>query len=439
VTGWALLALGEARRDGTAIDDGVVRRAAGYVYAYVNRPNRSVDGAPNDKDQKAFLLAALAASGGTGVWNVANALFEQDRTALANWGRGYLISAFIDGGGTPADDQVKTLLNDLASRTVPSANGNHWEEARSSPFAFMTNTATTALVALAIARAQPEHQLLAQTVRWLVVARSANRWGNDIDRAMALLALSTYSITSGELGADFGYRVLLDDKEVLAGHVKKSTTPTEASLKIPLTQVTPGKTSIFDVQRDLVKTGRLYYTLDLRYMTPAVNVEAVNRGFAVSHRYTLLGAPDKPIARASLGDTVRVTVTVLAPNERNYVVLEDLLPAGLEGVDLRLRTTDPTLRAKLNADRAAAATRGTGGYMAPWYPWYYNPWQQAEMRDDRVVLRAQLLPKGVYEYVYYARATTTGDFFVAPAHAEESFFPEVFGHSDSGRFSVTAP
>ena len=52
------------------------------------------------------------------------------------------------------------------------------------------------------------------------------------------------------------------------------------------------------------------------------------------------------------------------------------------------------------------------------------------------MLRASRLPQGVHEYVYYARATTPGDFFVAPAHAEEAFFPEVFGRSDSRRFSV---
>ena len=60
-----------------------------------------------------------------------------------------------------------------------------------------------------------------------------------------------------------------------------------------------------------------------------------------------------------------------------------------------------------------------------------------EARDDRTVLTATNLPKGVYEYTYYARATTPGDFFVAPAHAEEAYFPEVFGRSDSGRFTVT--
>ncbi len=68
-------------------------------------------------------------------------------------------------------------------------------------------------------------------------------------------------------------------------------------------------------------------------------------------------------------------MTVIAPNDRNYVIVEDLLPAGLEGVDARLRTTDPALRAKLEQDRSSAAARSAGGYLAPWLRWYYSPWQ----------------------------------------------------------------
>ena len=75
---------------------------------------------------------------------------------------------------------------------------------------------------------------------------------------------------------------------------------------------------------------------------------------------------------------------------------------------------------------------------APWYGWYYSPWDQVDLRDDRLVLVAGRLPQGVYEYVYYARATAPGDFFVAPTHAEETYFPEVFGRSDSSRFTIHA-
>jgi uncharacterized protein YfaS (alpha-2-macroglobulin family) len=94
------------------------------------------------------------------------------------------------------------------------------------------------------------------------------------------------------------------------------------------------------------------------------------------------------------------------------------------------------LKAQLDKERQDAVRPGQPQYYAPWYRWAYNPWSHVNQRDDRVVLQAQSLGKGLYEFVYYARATTPGDFFVAPAHVEESFFPEVFGRSDSGRLTL---
>jgi uncharacterized protein YfaS (alpha-2-macroglobulin family) len=442
-TAWVLLALGEARRDGAAIDSGIASRASQIVYGWVNKQNTTLDAATNDQDQKAFMLAALASSGASGVSNVANALYEQERARLSNWGRAYLVSALVDGGGKATDEAVRAQVNDRSATTIPSANGNHWENGTTSDSkgSWWTSTGTTALVALALARTQPEHQLLPQSIRWLVVARGAQGWQTTVERALSILALTSYAVRAGELGSDYGYKVLLDDREVLAGLVKKSTEPTADSKRVALSTITPGKTSILAVQRSIAtaNSGRLYYTLDLRYTTPAKEVEAVNRGFAVSHKYTLLGKDATPITSAKLGDTIVVTVTVLAPFDRNYVTVEDLLPAGLEAIDARLKTTDPAMKVKLDADRASATQRKAGGYMAPWFWWYYSPWQQVDTRDDRTVLKTDRLPKGVHEYTYFARATTTGDFFVAPAHAEETYFPEVFGRSDSARFRVTGP
>ena len=439
VTGWVLIALGEAQRDGLAVDPAVVRSATGYVFSYVNRPTDIAY--PPDINQKAFLLYALAAAGGRAAASVpARALFEQYRVQLGSWGRAYLLLALTESGAATDDAAVRTLFNELASSTIPSANGNHWEDGDLKRGKFFANTATTALAALAIARIKPDHALVAQTVRWLVVARSAASygWGGSADRAMAILALSSYAVATGELGGDFEYKVQLDDKDVLGGIVKPNTTPVASSKKLPLATFTPGTTSLLSFTRDYGKPGRLYYTLDLRYMTPAQGIESLNRGFAVSHTYTLLDDAAKSVTQAKLGETVRVTVTVMVKTDHTYVVVEDPLPAGLEPVDARLRNVDPALRAQMDADRVKAAQKQPGGgYFAPWYSWYYSPWSQVDLRDDRTVLTASWLGKGLYEYVYYARATTPGNFFVAPAHAEETSFPEVFGRSDSSRFVVT--
>lgn len=180
----------------------------------------------------------------------------------------------------------------------------------------------------------------------------------------------------------------------------------------------------------------MYYALNLRYLTPANDISALNRGFAVSRQYSLLEEPDRSITSAALGDVVRVEVTVVALAERRFVRVEDFLPAGLEPIDPQLRTVSLWLREQLRSDQREALLQGAPSYFAPWFPWYFSPWDQVDIRDDRVTLLAGRIPSGVHRYVYYARATTPGDFFVLPAHVEETYFPEVFGRSDSGRFSV---
>lgn len=436
VTSFVLFALGEARHDGRTFDATGLERANSYLYAYINRTADVLN--PVDPNQRAMMLAAIAAGSGEGGGAVtaSRALFEQYRSQLSNWGRAYLILAMADSGVQKTDDQVRALLNDLAAATIPSANGNHWED-KPVRGSFMTNTATTALVGLALARMQPEQPLFAQSVRWLVVARSAQGWTTPVERSIGVDSLTAYAVQTGELAGNFSYEVQLNDKKILSGLVKPGQPLKDAATSVALTDFEAGSTNIIAFLRDFDLPGRLYYALNLRYFTPAKEVEALNRGFAISHEYSLLDQPGVPITAAKLGDTVRVTVTVLAPADRHFVTVEDPLPAGLEPIDTRLQTVDPALKAQLEAERQKAAEAKQGGYIAPWFRWYWSPWQFTETRDDRTVLIASDLPRGVYEYTYYARATTPGTFFVAPAHAEETYFPETFGRSDSGSFVVS--
>jgi len=61
-------------------------------------------------------------------------------------------------------------------------------------------------------------------------------------------------------------------------------------------------------------------------------------------------------------------------------------------------------------------------------------WRPTTLR--KVALFATHLGRGTYEYTYLMRASVAGDFNVPPAHAEEMYFPEVFGRSSGGVFSV---
>ncbi|MQA00085.1 MAG: hypothetical protein GEU80_12290 [Dehalococcoidia bacterium] len=455
MTGWVLVALGEARAAGVEVDANVVSRARGLVTAHINR--RTDVERPADPNQHAFLLyAAELASRETGgdsgateigfgrtsetLAGMMRSMVAQRRDELTNWGRAYLLLGLRGADGDASEEEIRVLLNDLAAATIPSANGNHWEDEQPDrrPWGrgLHTNLRTTALVLEAIAAADPEHPLIEETARWLVSARTAEDWETHVERAQAVRALGAYAEGTGELSAEYDYLVRLDDTALLEGHVSGGSVSAERE-DIPLSELTPVGISRLAFSRQATGTGRLYYGLNLRYLTPATEVEALNRGFALSHAYTALDAPDVRVESAGLGDIVRVTLTVVAPADRKFAVIEDFLPAGLEPIDPQLAIVSPDLRRQLEEERQEALLGDDAPeYFAPWYAWYLNPWDQVDVRDDRLTLFADDLPKGVHEYVYFARATTPGDYFVAPAHAQESYFPEVFGRSDSGRFTV---
>jgi uncharacterized protein YfaS (alpha-2-macroglobulin family) len=53
-----------------------------------------------------------------------------------------------------------------------------------------------------------------------------------------------------------------------------------------------------------------------------------------------------------------------------------------------------------------------------------------------VVLFADYLAAGTYEFVYTFRATLPGEYHVIPTTANEFYFPEVFGRADGRLFVI---
>ena len=169
---------------------------------------------------------------------------------------------------------------------------------------------------------------------------------------------------------------------------------------------------------------------------PVQDIKPVSRGITVNRRYTLAscteGAPlhgDKcpDVKEVKLGDVIRVDLTLIAPNDLYYVVVEDPLPAGGEAIDTGLATTSLL-------DQGPELVRQVGGRRS--YYWWWHWYSRSELRDEKVVLFADYLTKGTYEYSYTFRATLPGDYQVIPTLAREFYFPEVFGRSDGRLLSI---
>jgi uncharacterized protein YfaS (alpha-2-macroglobulin family) len=182
--------------------------------------------------------------------------------------------------------------------------------------------------------------------------------------------------------------------------------------------------------------GRLYYTAHLRVYLPVEEIEPVNRGIIVYREYADAdcvsdqGQSCPDVQEIQVGDVVRVKLTIIAPNDLYYVVVEDPLPAGGEAIDTALETTslleqNPTLR-----------RQAQNPMWADFYWWWWHWYSRSEMHDEKVVLFADYLPKGTYEYTYTFRATVPGEYRVIPTVASEMYFPEVFGRSDGRLLTI---
>ena len=117
-------------------------------------------------------------------------------------------------------------------------------------------------------------------------------------------------------------------------------------------------------------------------------------------------------------------LSIVAPTDLYYVIVEDPLPAGAEAVDTSLKTTAQTGQ----APPLSRVGRGRWGW------WWFN---HTELRDEKVALFATWLPKGSYEYTYQIRTGLAGSFQVMPSVASQMYFPEVFGRSDGLLFQIT--
>jgi uncharacterized protein YfaS (alpha-2-macroglobulin family) len=181
----------------------------------------------------------------------------------------------------------------------------------------------------------------------------------------------------------------------------------------------------------------VYYQLSVREVTGRATYRPLDRGISVERWYETVDTR-RPVTSVAAGQVVRVRLRITVPEDRGMVVLDDPLPAGLEAVDLSLRTVSPFAGEMLILAEAEQEERP-----GAWY-WGYGSWDSGmwsafdhtEIRDDRVVYFARRLWRGRYNATYLARATTSGRFVSAPAQAEEMYNPGVHGRSGGGVFTV---
>ncbi|HTO72970.1 MAG TPA: alpha-2-macroglobulin family protein, partial [Gemmatimonadales bacterium] len=316
---------------------------------------------------------------------------------------------------------------------------NHYFDSRVRPVSRLL-TATLAV--------DSASNLIGPLVETLVQRGRANGgwwWWNTQDYAAAVGGLARYAEFQRNqppraVAVNSGNRTLLAIDN--AGMSRDSTIPLTGLVGIEKDGTRP---LALRVSAGAGSSAPIYFYLTVQQVPKERPVKPDDAGIQVERWYERY-SDAKPITSITEGELVRVRLRVTVTADRDFVVLDDALPAGLEAIDLSLRT-EGSLPGPGTGDRERLRY-GNGesdeeeGYGSYWYYGYWDggwwsPFDHRELRDDRVVYFATVLWKGTYSVSYVARATTPGVFVRPPAQAEEMYNPAVHGRSDGGLFTVT--
>jgi hypothetical protein len=356
------------------------------------------------------------------------------RKRLPLFARTWLMVALFRAEGHSA--RVKEVLRELDNAAVQTASAAHFAEGKSESLRLLmhSNDRTDAIVLQALLEVAPEHPLMPKIARGLLQSRVKGSWSTTQANAFALVALARYYRQVERTVPDHVSQIWYGDGFMGQGTFRGREMKV-VQQKIPLAALRRlGDQSLVLSRRG---RGKLYYRIGLRYAPTDLTLPPEEQGFAVSRLYEPIkdarGRTENTVRRRpdgtweiKAGSTVRVRVVLVVPDRRYFVAIADPLPAGLEGVNLGFKTSART-RLSGQLDNQVYDT----------WSWYSMlAFDHREMRDDRVVLFADRLPAGVYEYTYLARATTFGSFVVAPTKAEEMYHPETFGRAGTTRVHV---
>ena len=181
----------------------------------------------------------------------------------------------------------------------------------------------------------------------MMLNRRGAQWSNTRDTAITVLALTDYLERSGELRSDLEYELSVNGTPVARQRVRPADVigaPSRFEIDPALIRDGDNRIRIRRASGD----GPLYFAAEVRFFSLEEPVAAAGNEMFVRRRYfkqvpypTLLRGYEYEQVPLRDGDTlqggerVEVVLTIESKNHYEYLVFEDLKPAGLEAVEIR--------------------------------------------------------------------------------------------------------
>ena len=233
-----------------------------------------------------------------------------------------------------------------------------------------------------------------------------------------------YAKARGELDANYDLQIYYGDKLIEKLHVTKENILTmKPSSFIYGMDVADGKGKFRIVKQG---KGSFAYTLTLKTYDISCPIKKTGYEIFINRKYYKLTEkienPDATdgsrriswdrteitdLGEVKSGDLIEVVLEIDSKNDYEYVMFNDMKPAGCETVDARSGYT---------------WANGLGVFI--------------EFRDEKVTMFASWVPQGKHALKYRLRAETPGKFHALPTVSEAMYAPLVRANSDEMRINI---
>jgi len=281
-----------------------------------------------------------------------------------------------------------------------------------------------------LAATEPKSEKAAGLVKYLLNNRKhATYWNSTRDTALCVEALADYLVASGEDRPDMTLDLWLDGQRHKEVKIDTGNLFTfDNKLVIEGKGVTTGKHTL-ELRRK--GKGPVYFNAYVTNFTLEDYITKAGLEVKVERKYYLLVSVDKttkvsgshgqaldqkveklerrPIEDLQLlksGDLVEVEMEIASKNDYEYIVVEDMKPAGFEPVEVR----------------SGYNGNDMGAYV--------------EFRDERVAFFVRWLARGKHSVSYRMRAEIPGKFSALPTRAAAMYAPELRANSDEIKLRV---
>lgn len=414
LTCYAAFALVKAAQSGFDIESDRLERSLSYLRTFLREgwnQERWPFSLGDWKTTKAFALYLLAVTKRPEP-AFAEGLFAE-RENLPLFGKTLLLKALYYGKGSAAAQN--TLFQELVNKIKLTPTSAHFEDENAGVgrWVYSSNTRTTAFILQTFIETGREHPAFSAIARWLVEKQRTGARLSTQENLFVFYALNEFYHRYEGSEGNFRGKIILAGKTLLESEFGGAQREIKrAEIKVFGLELSAQKELALRIEKS--GAGIMYYGARMTY-APRQVLPARDEGIAVLKRIESLDG--KPLEVVPPGGLVVVTLEIAVPQECLFVVVDDPLPAGLEGVNPEFQTESAEYLVVLEEEGPAL--------MKMWW----RGFNHFEMHDDRILLFADSLPAGVHTHRYLARAVSLGRFVLPGTLAGEMYAPEVFGRS----------